>query len=109
MTFFTLQNCLLLSVVLTGIGLYGVLTRKNILMILICVEIMLNGINISFVAFNYFLWRGTEAGHYLYMLSIGAAAVEAAVGLSLLILIFKNRGRISSDEIAALGEDRGPS
>ncbi len=109
MSFFTLQNCLLLSLVLTGTGLYGVLTRKNIMMILICVEIMLNGINISFVAFNYFLWRGTEAGQYLYMLSIGAAAVEAAVGLSLLILIFKNRGRIASDEIAELGEDRGPS
>ncbi len=104
MVYFTLQNTLFVSVLLVGIGLYGLLTRRNLMMIMLCVEIMLNGINISLVAFNYFLWSGTETGHFLYMLSIGIAAVEAAVGLSLLILIFKNYGKITSQEIARLGE-----
>ena len=102
--YFTLPNALLVSLILLGIGLYGILTRKNLVMILLCVEIMLNGVNVSLIAFNYFLWSGTEAGHFMYMLSIGVAAVEAAVGLSLLILIFKNYGRITSQEIARLGE-----
>lgn len=104
MVYFTLQNTLFVSVLLVGIGLYGLLTRRNLMMVMLCVEIMLNGINISLVAFNYFLWSGTETGHFLYMLSIGIAAVEAAVGLSLLILIFKNYGKITSQEIARLGE-----
>lgn len=106
MIYFTLQNTLLVALILVGVGLYGLLTRRNLVMILLCVEIMLNGINISLVAFNYFLWNGTESGHFLYMLSIGIAAVEAAVGLSLLILIFKNYGKITTHEIARLGEKR---
>ena len=105
MEFFTLQNCILLSLALFAIGAFGALTKKSLLMILLSVEIMLNGVNISIISFNYFLWKGTEAGHYLYMLSIGVAAVEAAVGLSLIILIFKNAGRITSKQIAGLGEE----
>ncbi|MEQ9365637.1 MAG: NADH-quinone oxidoreductase subunit NuoK [Leptospirales bacterium] len=106
MIYFTLQNTLLVALILVGVGLYGLLTRRNLVMVMLCVEIMLNGVNISLVAFNYFLWNGTEAGHFLYMLSIGIAAVEAAVGLSLLILIFRNYGKITTHEIARLGEKR---
>ena len=103
---FTLTNTLYVSLILVGIGLYGLLTRRSLMMVMLCVEIMLNGINVSLVAFNYFVWNGTEAGQFLYMLSIGVAAVEAAVGLSLLILIFKNYGKITTQEIARLGEKR---
>jgi NADH:ubiquinone oxidoreductase subunit K len=73
-------------------------------MILLSVEVMLNGVNLSMVSFNYFRWGTSETSHYLYMLSIGVAAVEAAVGLSMIIVLFKNFNDITRDRVARLGE-----
>ena len=104
MSIFNLQNCLTLSLLLVLIGGYGVFRRRSLIMILLSVEIMLNGVNLSMISFNYFRWGTTEASHYLYMLSIGVAAVEAAVGLSMIIVLFKNYNDISRERIARLGE-----
>lgn len=101
---FTLPNCLALSLLLVLIGAFGVFRRHSLIMILLSVEVMLNGVNLSLVAFNYFRWGTTETSHYLYMLSIGVAAVEAAVGLSMIIVLFKNYNDISRDRVARLGE-----
>ena len=100
----TLANALTVSLLLVLIGAFGVLRRRNLILVLLSVEIMLNGVNLAFIAFNYFRWGGTESGHYLYMLSIGVAAVEAAVGLSMVIVLFRNYRDITRERIARLGE-----
>ncbi len=104
LSFFNLSNCLALSLILVLIGSYGVFRRRSLIMILLSVEVMLNGVNLSMISFNYFRWGTLEASHYLYMLSIGVAAVEAAVGLSMIIVLFKNYNDISRDRISHLGE-----
>ena len=101
---FNLPNCLALSLSLILIGSYGVFRRHSLIMVLLSVEVMLNGVNLSMVAFNFFRWGSTESSHYLYMLSIGVAAVEAAVGLSMIIVLFKNYNDITRNRISNLGE-----
>lgn len=104
MPLFNLANCLALALLLLLIGAFGVFRRRSLILILLSVEVMLNGVNLVFVSFNYFRWGGTEAGHYLYMLSIGVAAVEAAVGLSMVLVLFRNYRDITRERIAHLGE-----
>lgn len=99
-----LQNALTVSLLLVLVGAFGVLRRRNLILVLLSVEIMLNGVNVALVAFNYFLWNGTETGQYLYMLSISVAAVEAAVGLAMVIVLFRNHRDITRASIARLGE-----
>jgi NADH-quinone oxidoreductase subunit K len=105
----TLANALTVSLLLVLIGAFGMLRRRSLILVLLSVEIVLNGANIALIAFNYFLWNGTEFGHYLYMLSIGVAAVEAAIGLAMVIVIFRNHRDVTRDRIALLGErEAGP-
>lgn len=101
---FNLQNCLALSLALVLIGGFGVFRRRSLIMVLLSVEVMLNGVNLSMVSFNFFRWGTTESSHYLYMLSIGVAAVEAAVGLSMIIVLFKNYNDITRERVSNLGE-----
>jgi NADH-quinone oxidoreductase subunit K len=102
--FLTLSNALTVSLILVLIGAFGVLRRRNLILVLLSVEIMLNGVNLSLISFNHFLWGASELGHYLYMLSIGVAAVEAAVGLAMVIVIFRNHRDVTRSRIARLGE-----
>ena len=104
MPLFTLANSLTVALLLVLIGALGVFRRRSLILVLLSVEIMLNGVNLVFIAFNYFLWGGSETGHYLYMLSIGVAAVEAAVGLSMVIVLFRNYRDITRERVARLGE-----
>ena len=102
--YFSLANCLGLALLLVLIGSFGVFRRRSLILVLLSVEVMLNGVNIALVAFNYFRWGTSEEGHYLYMLSIGVAAVEAAVGLSMVIVLFRNYRDITRESISKLGE-----
>jgi NADH-quinone oxidoreductase subunit K len=102
-----LQNALTVALLLVLIGAFGVLRRRSLILVLLSVEIMLNGANMALIAFNYFLWGASEAGQYLYMLSIGVAAVEAAVGLAMVIVLFRNHRDVTRDRIALLGERAG--
>jgi len=104
-TLFTLPNCLVLALLLVLIGSYGLFHRRSLIMILLSVEVILNGVNLTLISFNFFRWGATEASHYLYMLSIGVAAVEAAVGLAMVLVIFRNFGDISRERISRLGEN----
>ncbi len=101
---FNLPNCLVLALLLVLIGSFGVFRRRSLILILLSIEVMLNGVNIALVAFNYFRWGTSENGHYLYMLSIGVAAVEAAVGLSMVIVLFRNYRDVTRESISKLGE-----
>ncbi len=102
---FTLSNCLTLAIVIFLIGCYGLLTRRSLIMILLSIEVLLNGVNMVFISFNYFRWGTQELGHYFFMLSIGVAAVEAAIGLSMVLVYFRNYHNISRDQASRLSED----
>ncbi len=91
---------LILSAVLFITGVAGVLLRRNAIVILMSVELMLNGANLSFVAFAK--QHGAVDGHIFVFLAITIAAAEAAIGLALVILLFRNRGSVNVDEVNLL-------
>ena len=90
---------LIFAAALFSIGLYGVLARKNAIMILMGIELMLNAVNINLVAF----WRYTNpavvTGQVFAVIVFAVAAAEVAVGLALVISIFRRRDTIAADEI----------
>src|SRR5437016_14576455 len=98
-----LAGYLLLSAVLFAIGLAGALTRRNAIVVLIGIELMLNAANLNFIAF----WRfGTNpqalTGIMFVIFSIGVAAAEAAVGLALIISIYRHYKTANVDQIDAM-------
>ena len=100
-TFFNLTNCLILSFILFGIGTFGVITKRNILIILMSLEIMLNAVNLSFLSFNYFIpeYRDNATGQYFVMLTIAVAAAEAAIGLALLVIVYRKKKTTDTNKI----------
>jgi len=91
---------LLLSAVLFGIGVVGVVARKNVLIILMSVELMLNGVNVAFVATGSYL--GDVAGGVFAFMVMTVAAAEAAVGLALLIALYRLKETIDITELRIL-------
>ncbi|MCS7223904.1 MAG: NADH-quinone oxidoreductase subunit NuoK [Armatimonadetes bacterium] len=99
-----LSHYLILSGLLFAIGIYGILTRRNAIALLMCVELMLNAVNINLVAINRFLqpdWR-IMTGQIFAAFVIVLAAAEACVGFALVIAIYRNLNRINVDEINLL-------
>lgn len=86
----TLYHFLALSGILFAIGIYGVLTRRNIIGILMSIELMFNAANINLVAFNHYLYPGTVWGQGIALFVMTLAAAEAVVGLSLVLAIYRN-------------------
>jgi len=96
----TLNDYLVLSTILFMIGLYGVVRRKNLLMLFFATEIMLNAVNIGLAAIsNYY---GDLTGQMFAFFIIAIAASEVAVGLGLLILWFKRKGTINLDSLQSM-------
>ncbi len=91
---------LLLSAILFGIGAVGVVTRKNVLIILMSVELMLNGVNVAFVAAGSYL--GDAAGGVFAFMVMTVAAAEAAVGLALLIALYRLKETVDITELKVL-------
>jgi len=92
--------CLGLSAVLFGVGLIGFLGRRNILLMLVSVEIMLNAVNVSLAAFSQQLQD--VRGQVLALFVITVAAAEAAVGLGLVIALYRNRPGVSVEDLTQL-------
>ncbi len=90
---------LVLSAVLFCIGLYGVLARKNAVAILLGVELMLNAVNINLVAFWRYLDPAQMAGQAFAVIVLAVAAAEVAVGLALIISVYRRRKTVVADEI----------
>ncbi len=86
-----------LSAVVFFIGVFGFLTRRNIIIVFISIELMLNAVNISLVAFSHYL--EDLRGQILVFLVIAVAAAEAAIGLAILISLLRNKDTIHLDEI----------
>lgn len=96
----TLNTYLALSAVLFAIGTAGVFLRRNLITILLSVEVMLNAVNLTFVAVDRFL--GTVDGQIIAFFVITVAAAEAAVGLAILIALYRHRETLSPDAFTTL-------
>lgn len=96
----TLQHYLILSAALFSIGLAGLVIRRNLLVIFMSVELMLNAANLVFLAFARY--RNSLDGHVAVFFVIAVAAAEAAVGLAIAIAIFRNRGTVQVDELSVM-------
>lgn len=91
---------LLLSAILFGLGVAGFLFRKNIITVFMSIELMLNAVNLSFIAFSYQF--GEVDGHIFSFFVMVVAAAEAAVGLGIILTVFKNRATLQIDEVNSL-------
>jgi NADH-quinone oxidoreductase subunit K len=97
---------LVLSVLLLGIGAYGLLVRRNLILVLMSVELMLNGANISLVAFDVFWADVLRTGQTLAIFVITIAAAEIGLGLAIVLMLYRARATIAVDEATELRERR---
>jgi NADH-quinone oxidoreductase subunit K len=93
---------LIFSAVLFSTGVYGVLARRNGVMVLMSIELMLNAVNINLVAFSQFLKESLLTGQVFALFVITVAAAEIGIGLAIVILIYRNRETVNVDEINLL-------
>lgn len=93
----SLNSYLILGALLFSIGAIGVFTRRNALIIYMCIELMLNAVNLTFIAFSRFL--GDMGGHVFVFMIMTVAAAEAAVGLAIIISLFRNKDTVNVDAI----------
>jgi NADH-quinone oxidoreductase subunit K len=95
-----LSAYLILSAVLFGLGIAGFIYRKSIITVFMSIELMLNAVNLSFVTFSY--ENRNIDGHIYSFFVMVVAAAEAAVGLAIILTVFKNRGSLQIDEIDSM-------
>ena len=97
----TLEHFLFLGAILFVIGVLGIfLNKKNLIVILMSIELILLSVNINFITFSSFL--GNLSGQVFAMFSLTVAAAEAAIGLAILVVFFRNQGSIAVEEINSL-------
>ncbi|HEB98538.1 MAG TPA: NADH-quinone oxidoreductase subunit NuoK [Thiotrichales bacterium] len=96
-----LSDFLLLGAILFSLSIAGVfLNRKNLIVLLMCVELMLLAVNMNFIAFSHFL--GDSAGQVFVFFILTVAAAEAAIGLAILVVLFRNRRSINVEDLDSL-------
>jgi NADH:ubiquinone oxidoreductase subunit K len=91
---------LMLGAVLFCIGVYGVIARRNAVLVLMSIELILNSVNINLLAFA--LRNGSADGHTFALYDIAVAAAEVGVGLAMVLLVYRNRKSIALDELAEM-------
>ncbi|AGA34753.1 NADH-ubiquinone oxidoreductase chain K [Thioalkalivibrio nitratireducens DSM 14787] len=97
----TLSHYLVLAALLFSISVAGIfLNRKNVIVLLMCIELMLLAVNINFIAFSFFLQD--LAGQVFVFFILTVAAAEAAIGLAILVLLFRNRRTINVQDLDAM-------
>ncbi|SDD75312.1 NADH-quinone oxidoreductase subunit NuoK [Desulfuromonas thiophila] len=96
----TVYHYLVLSAILFSLGVIGVLTRRNAIVLFMCVELMLNAVNLSFIALSSHL--GNMDGQVFVFFIMTVAAAEAAVGLALMIAFYRNRESIDVEDFSLL-------
>ena len=101
-----LEHVIALSAILFGLGVIGVLVRRNLIVVLMSIELMLNAVNLAFVGFNR-AWPGEAGapaldGHVFVLLVIAVAAAEVAVGLGIVLAMFRNRDSVDLEEASLL-------
>ncbi len=97
-----LENYLVLSGILFSLGVYGVLARRNAVLVLMSVELMLNAVSLNFVAFAVYLDPGRATGIVFAVFVIAVAAAEVGLALAIVIRLFRNRSTANVDEAATM-------
>ena len=96
-----LSDFLLLGAILFSLSIAGIfLNRKNLIVLLMCVELMLLAVNMNFIAFSHF--QGDSAGQVFVFFILTVAAAEAAIGLAILVVLFRNRRSINVEDLDSL-------
>lgn len=95
-----IQDYLILSIILFCIGIIGVVSRRNVLIVFMSVELMLNAGNLAFIAFSRF--HESMDGHVLAMMVMAVAAAEAALALAVVILLHKHKGKLDTNVFSLL-------
>ena len=93
---------LILSAVLFSIGLFGALSKRNAVVVMMCIEIMLNAVNIALVGFSRFITPTLLTGQVFAIFIMVVAAAEAAVGLAIIISIYRNRETVETTDIDSM-------
>ena len=97
----SLNHYLVLGAILFAISVVGIfLNRRNIIVLLMAIELMLLAVNLNFIAFSHFL--GDLAGQVFVFFILTVAAAESAIGLAILVLLFRNKSNLNVDELNAL-------
>jgi len=94
-----LQYFLILATIMFFVGVYGFLTRRNLITILMSVELILNSVNINFLTFNRFLFPHRLEGHFFSLFVIAVAASEAAVAIAIIINIYRRFTTINVEDV----------
>jgi NAD(P)H-quinone oxidoreductase subunit 4L len=98
----TLHHYLFLGAALFCIGLYGVITRRNAIALLMSIELLFNAVNINMVAFSRFRGAGFAQGELFTIFIIAVAAAESVLGLAIILAIYRSRQVINSDDLRLL-------
>ena len=93
---------LILAAFLFSMGIYGLLARRNAVMVLLAVELMLNAVNINFIAFEALILDSMASGQIFSIFIITVAAAEVGIGLAIVLLIFRNRQSANLDDFATM-------
>jgi NADH:ubiquinone oxidoreductase subunit K len=93
-------NFLILGAVLFSLGVFGVIARRNAVMVLMSIELILNAVNVNLIAFA--LMNDSAEGHVFALYVIAVAAAEVGVGLAMVLMIYRNRRSIALDELSVL-------
>ncbi|OIP84368.1 MAG: NADH-quinone oxidoreductase subunit K [Porphyromonadaceae bacterium CG2_30_38_12] len=99
-----MEAYLLLSLVMFFAGIYGFISRKSLLMILISIELILNAADINFVVFNRYLYAGHMEGFFFALFTIAVSACETAVAIAIVINIYRNLHNVNVDSLHELHE-----
>jgi NADH-quinone oxidoreductase subunit K len=99
---------LIVAALLFSIGIYGVLARRNAILVLMSVELMLNAVNLNLVAFDVWLRDELLSGQVFTLFIITIAAAEVGLGLAIVLLVFRNRATSQLDELLELREELEP-
>jgi NADH-quinone oxidoreductase subunit K len=97
-----LLSPLVFAAFLVSAGVYGVLARRNAVMVLMSIELMLNAVNVNLIAFNAYLRDQLATGQVFALFVIAVAAAEVGIGLAIVLLIFRNRETVNIDEVDLL-------
>lgn len=94
-----LSHFLVIGTAMFFVGIYGFITRRNLITVLMSVELILNSVNINFVAFNKYLYPGQLQGHFFSIFVIAIAAAEAAVAIAIIINIYRRFTTINVEDV----------
>ena len=97
-----LEHYLVLAAALFAVGLFGALAKRNAVIVLMCVELMLNAVNITLVGFSRFVVPAALTGQVFAIFIMVVAAAEAAVGLAIIITIYRNRESIETTDVDSM-------